>query len=90
MGVLDPAPGPAGGRASEAPPPSEPQRTAHLGDTDTSDETNLRRANNSALQTALQILGAHNFASNDDRQWWIAEHYRQACLRASQDRRSAS
>ena len=73
-----------------ADPTNVQRRTEETG---TSNEINLRRTNNSALQTALQILGAHNFASNADRQWWIAEHYRQACSRAphdSRNRRSAS
>jgi len=114
IGVRTAAPGPAGGRASGARPPSTPQHAPHPVDNGThitavataekpadptsvqrrpeeagtSDEINLQRANNSALQTALQILSAHDFASNADRQCWISEHYRQACSRAPQDSRN--
>ena len=38
-----------------------------LNATETSDETNLRRANNTSLQNALRRLGSGKFASNADR-----------------------
>ena len=57
-------------------------------DTETGDETNLRRANNAALQTALELLGAHIFASNEDMMWWQQEFRRQSIARAPRDPRT--
>ena len=59
-----------------------------LNATETSDVTNLRRANNTRLQTALRTLGVDNFACNADRIWWIREWRRQRAARTPQDPRN--
>ena len=60
MGVPDTAPGPAGGRASEARPPSVPQRATHLVDNGTQitvAETMEKPANPTNVQLRPEATG---------------------------------
>ena len=61
--------------------PAHPQE-----DVEMREKTDRRRANNSSLQTALQIVGSHNFASNADKMSWLREFEREA---ADYNRRTA-